>query len=200
MSRLATLLEDFGTQPVGRPQHRPSDDVLETERLESFDQGYRAGWDDAIKAKSDEADEASRTLAQNLQDLTFTYNEAQAQVLASLRPLLDEVVQKMLPAMTHSSLGAHVTEHVMKIAGSLVEGRIQIRVAPGAGDNVSEMLERTSPNLPVSVAEDDTVLPGQAELRFGDREKHIDLAGVTAEISGAIESAFTTDMMAKNYG
>ena len=200
MSGLVTVLEDFGTRSAIGPRDLPSEDVLETERLEAFDKGYRAGWDDAIKAKSDEADQASSILSQSLQELSFTYHEAQAQVLASLRPLLDEVMRKMLPAIAQNSLAAHVSEELMKIASEAADARIEIVVAPGAGEGLSELLEQASPTLSVSVSEAEAVLPGQAELRFGDREKAIDLAGVVSEINAAIETAFASETMAKHYG
>lgn len=53
MTSLSSYLEDFGTPVIGGGPASVSDETLETERLEAFDKGYRAGWDDAIKAKTD---------------------------------------------------------------------------------------------------------------------------------------------------
>ena len=64
MTGLAAILEDFGSIGPAASAVSLSEETLESERLESFDKGYRAGWDDAIKARSDDASEASSGLAE----------------------------------------------------------------------------------------------------------------------------------------
>ena len=56
MTGLAAFLEDFGAARAGgRPSVAvPDEGALEAAKLEGFDGGYRAGWDDAIKAQSDD--------------------------------------------------------------------------------------------------------------------------------------------------
>ena len=105
MTSLALYLEDFGTPISGQTAAVISVEMLETERLESFDKGYRAGWDDAIKAKSDEGAQFADGVAQSLQDLSFTYHEVHAQILSNLGPLFEEILQKLLPLLARETLG-----------------------------------------------------------------------------------------------
>ena len=103
MTSLAAYLEDFGAPLSEVKGYAVSDEVLETERLESFDKGYRAGWDDAIKAKTDEGTQQADAVVQALQDLSFTYHEVHAQLLSNLSPLLDEILQKILPSLARET-------------------------------------------------------------------------------------------------
>ena len=117
MTGLAAFLEDFGAARAGgRPSVAvPDEGALEAAKLEGFDGGYRAGWDDAIKAQSDDQSRISSDFAQNLQDLSFTYHEACNQVLNAISPLLEEVVVKLLPAALHQTLGLHLAEQLRAI-------------------------------------------------------------------------------------
>jgi len=200
MSGLATVLEDFGStlSPMSRVSH--SEETLETERLEAFDKGYRAGWDDAIKAKSDDSDQLSDALAQNLQDLSFTYHEAHAQVLANLAPLFDEILQKMLPAIAKDTLGAHISEQLTRAAKEMGTVSVEVMVAPGAGEEVSHCINAAVSSLPISVKETSSVGVGEAELRLGGKEIAIDLTSVTTQITQAVRAAVHQDTAASAYG
>ena len=200
MTVLASFLEDFGSAliPVSRTAH--SEETLETERLEAFDKGYRAGWDDAIKAKADQSEQLSDALAQNLQDLSFTYHEALAQVLSNLAPLFDEIMQKMLPTLARETLGQHVTEQLSVAARDMGTVTIEVVVAPGSGDEGTRSVEASASGLPISVRESASVGEGQAELRLGSKEIAIDLAGVTAQSSQAVQAALHQDSVAAAYG
>jgi flagellar assembly protein FliH len=200
MSVLATHLEDFGSSfyPMSRVSH--SEETLENERLEAFDKGYRAGWDDAIKAKSDDSDQLSDTLAQNLQDLSFTYHEAHAQVLSNLAPLFDEILQKMLPAIAKDTLGEHISEQLTRAAKEMGTVTVEVIVAPGAGEEVSQCINGAVSSLPVSVKESGSVGVGQAELRLGGKEIAIDLTSVTSQITQAVRAAMHHDKAASLHG
>lgn len=200
MSDLTTFLEDFGStlSPVSRVSH--SEETLETERLEAFDKGYRAGWDDAIKAKSDDSDQLSDALAQNLQDLSFTYHEAHAQVLSNLAPLFDEILQKMLPTIAKDTLGEHISEQLTRAAKEMGTVTVEVMVAPGAAEEVSQCLNAAVSSLPISVKESSSVGVGQAELRLGGKEIAIDLTSVTSQITQAVRAAVQQDKAASAYG
>ena len=60
--------------------------ALEDEKLAAYDTGYRAGWDDANAAQSDDQTRMKADLARNLQTLGFTYHEARTHILKALWP------------------------------------------------------------------------------------------------------------------
>lgn len=188
MMTLHTILEDFGS--TGLQPHRPllSEEVLENERLDFFDKGYRAGWDDAIKAKADENANMSNELAQKLQDLSFTYHEVHTQVMSNLSPLFEEILEKILPTIAQDSLGAHIAEQLTALARDIGTATVQITVAPDSVGQVQQFVDEVDAELPMDVDGDPNLAAGQAEIRFGRREIVVDLAAVAAQISEAVHA------------
>ena len=73
----------------------------EDARLASFEDGYKAGWDDAIAAQDKETARIRADFARSLEDLGFTYTEAHRHVLNAIEPLLRDMVCKVMPRMAH---------------------------------------------------------------------------------------------------
>lgn len=188
MTSLATFLENFGAPAPSADMAQISEEMLESERLESFDKGYRAGWDDAIKAKAEDGAQLADGLAQNLQDLSFTYHEVHAQVLSNLTPLFDEILQKILPALARDTLVGHIADQLSKVARDIAPALIEIAVAPGAGEKVAQFVNAASSNLPVSVTESPGLSDSQAELRLGGKELSIDLTDMSQQITAAVHA------------
>lgn len=200
MTSLAAYLEDFGSPASGESSVSVSDEMLESERLESFDKGYRAGWDDAIKAKAEDGAHLSDGIAQNLQDLSFTYHDVHAQVLSNLTPLFHEILQKILPSLARDTLGAHIAEQLSKIARDIGTVQIEIAVAPGFGAQVSQFVNEASSSLPISVTESTAVSEGQAELRLGAKELSIDLSDVSKQIKEAVHAVLHDQSEKRAHG
>lgn len=200
MTTLSTFLENFGTPAPTSRRAAVSDEMLETERLEAFDTGYRAGWDDAIKAKEEDVAHVSEGLAQNLQDLSFTYHEVHAQILANLTPLFEEILQKMLPVLARDTLGGHVVDQLSQIARDMGTTQVEISVATGAVDQVSHLVNAASCSLPVTVTEAPLLSEGQAELRLGGKEMSIDLPDVSRQITDAVHAVLYDQTERRAHG
>lgn len=188
MTALHFYLEDFGSSARHLNPSAFSDEMLENERLEAFDKGYRAGWDDAISAKADEGSQLSTDFAQNLQDLSFTFHEVHAQVLSNLAPLFEEILQKLLPTLARDTLGAHVADQLSQMARDIGTATVEIAVAQGASETVSQLVNEAACGLPLTVREVADLQEGQAELRFGGREISVDLANVTSQVTEAVHA------------
>lgn len=200
MTGLATLLEDFGTHPAEGAAKVYSDEVLENERLEAFDKGYRAGWDDAIKAKSEESAEFSTDFAQTLQDLSFTYHDVHAQVLSNLAPLFEQILDKILPRLARDTLGAQIADQLTSLAREIGTATVEIAVAPGYADQVMHCINEAATTLPISVSEDPSLAEGQAQLKFGRREVSVDLADVATQITEAVHAMLYDKTGRQAYG
>lgn len=200
MTSLALYLEDFGTPISGHTAAVISDEMLETERLEFFDKGYRAGWDDAIKAKSDEGAQFADGVAQSLQDLSFTYHEVHAQILSNLGPLFEEILQKLLPLLARETLGAHVADQLASMARDMGTVQIEIVVAPGTAEQVSQLVNGAGARLPITVVEDADVPEGRADMRLGAKEVSIDLSDVIVQISEAVRAALQGQTEMRAHG
>jgi len=188
MKSISHLLEDFGeTRPEAQVA---ADEVsLEDERLKSFETGYQAGWDDAVKAQTEDARRITADLAQNLQDLRFTYEEAYSAVMQALHPLLAQMTTTILPRLAHQSLVPRLTEMLHELARDQGRCSVEIAAAPDDMARLGHLLEN-EPDIGAALVEDDTLGPGQIYLRFGDAEREIDLSATLDGIDAAVAGFF----------
>ena len=87
--------------------------ALETVRLEAFENGYQAGWEDAKTAFEQSKDALSNAALENLRDVSFTYQEALSAVTAGLEPILHEICNQILPEVSRQSC-APLWRHVLR--------------------------------------------------------------------------------------
>lgn len=163
--------------------------ALEDSKLAAYDQGYSAGWEDATTAQSDDQTRMRADLARNLQNLGFTYHEARTHVLRAVEPLLQQVVGRLLPALARETLAPVVLEVLMPLVEKLADAPISLVVNPASRAAVETLLAAAT-NLPITIVEEPSLSEGQAYLRLGATETHIDLDGATAEISTAMRGFF----------
>lgn len=180
-----------------------SEMALEEEKLEAFERGYQAGWDDSAKAQSDETARVTSDFANNLKELSFTYHEAHNHALKSLKPLIEHIVHAVLPQIAGRSLAAQIAEQVGEIAAN-GKGEAVIAVSPANAAAVRALLPE-NPGFPLVVRADADVGEGQAFLSFAAEERQIDLEEVLAGVNNAVEAFFielerTTDKEARDAG
>lgn len=181
---ISHLLEDYGSLAPEKPV-TITEDSLEEQKLEAFEKGYQAGWDDCLKAQLDDAKRVSTDLAQNLHELSFTYQEAYSALQNSLTPLLQQMVQVVLPRAAHATLGARITELLGELAADHGRQPVEIVSAPASVVAVEQMI---APDLPlqVTVSEEPSLAEGQVFIRIGETEREIDLSEVLAEIDRSV--------------
>lgn len=94
----------------------------------------------------------------------------------------------MLPSLARDTLGAHISDQLSQLARETGAANIEIAVAPGAGDQVSQLVNEAASGLPISVNEVASIAEGHAELRLGAREISVDLVGVADQITEAVHA------------
>ncbi|SFQ04521.1 flagellar assembly protein FliH [Roseivivax halotolerans] len=195
MPDLSAFFPDFASPAPGladttTPRLPP--DELEKRDLANFDQGYRSGWDDAVRTMEEENTRIKSDFAQNLQDLSFTYHEAYSHILAAMTPLLDEIVGAILPAALQGTLGAHVAARMGEVAAEI--GNLNVRVAVSPTElSLVEPLADNITDFPVEVVADGSLAAGQADIRFSETvEERLDLSEIAEEIRTAI-AGFCSD-------
>ncbi len=188
MTSLAEFLDDFGAPSAPEPAVVAgiAPEQAEAQRLEAFEEGYRAGWDDAVKAQQSDADKFSSAFAQHLSDLSFTYHEANSAMTRAMMPLLEALVATVLPKIARDHFGAHLTEQVQALAAEIGKAPVEIAVAPCRTDAVTTLFE-TDHGFPVTVVADETLSEDQADIRFADTERQVDLGALVDQITAAIE-------------
>lgn len=184
------LLEDFGpATPVEALIPEISEEVMEEQRLVSFEKGYSAGWDDAVTAKDQEVTKISASLASSLADLNFTYQEAQSQLIESLDPMFKVLTSAVLPDAMSATFGHHIVDQMTDMAKYQTNQPMSIIVSPGEGEAVRNLLPEAF-STPVQVQEDESLSPGQAYLRVGSSEREINSSALVESINDSID-AFT---------
>ena len=182
---IGDFLEDF-SPGVRRGTSAISEDEIESQKLDSFEKGYKAGWEDALKSLSEEQARISGDFARNLQDLSFTYHEAHAQVMQSMGPLLREIVDKILPVAMRETLGARIAEQLEELARKHGAQPMEIVTSPADMTAVNALLGEDF-GFPVQAAVDDTLAEGQVFLRLAEEERQIDMASVLDTIRQGID-------------
>lgn len=198
MKPIVNILEDFSA-PEATPDKGLSEEELETIRLEAFETGYKAGWDDAARAAKEEQSHITADFARNLQDLSFTYHEAHSQVLAAVKPLLEDIVDKILPETARETIGLRLKDQLEELARRKARQRVEITVAPANLPAVEALTEQDF-GFPLVVAGDDTLSDGQVFLSLGEEETEIDLGEVTDGIRTALAGFFAEQERIEQHG
>ena len=145
-----------------------------------------------MKAAEQDADRMKADFAGTLRDMGFTFHEARAHVMRGLVPLLRAVVETLLPRIVQQTVGDRLQEEIEALADDAADVPILLRAAPGEADPMREAIANV-PGLPIDLAEDETVPPGQLFLILGNSELNIDLGGPIARLNEAL-SALDTDL------
>ena len=190
MTSMSHLYRELGGGPPKRaPQEVLEEDEVEDIQLDAFDSGYKAGWEDALKIHETSVEQTGAALAQNLQDMAFTHHEVYLKFSAAMKPLFEQIIDKMLPAIARQVLGLHILEQLDGLMGDHVKTALEIAVCPDDIDSLRAALEDMAP-MPFTLTPDPLMAGGQALLRVGDQEREINLGAVLSGVSEAVEAFF----------
>ena len=184
-------LEVFDTAPAPDGSLLPLVEAtaVEEAKVAAFEQGYSAGWDDAVAAQQGDQSRIRADLARNLQSLSFTFQDARSHVLQAIRPLILEMINRLLPEVARETLAPTVLEAVMPIADDLADAPLTLVLNPAVRKQVEDLLVQAT-GLPMLVEEEPTMPEGQVYIRFGTSETKVDLAQVTTDIAIAVRAFF----------
>ncbi|MBY6154483.1 ABC transporter ATP-binding protein [Vannielia litorea] len=189
MSKGGITLEEFSGPARNSRRADAGDSALAEAQLAAFDKGYREGWDDAAKAHAEEQKAIGADLARALDDMSFTYHEARRAMLGEMRELVTGIVFKVLPETLNGSLGLMILERIEGAVKARSEVSVEITVAPGNMARVEPLLQGEA-TIPVRLAEEPSLGPGQAALRFASSEEIIDMSAVLAGIAEVVDGFF----------
>ena len=195
------IFEDFDAalaEAAVRPDLVSRDQVEASERA-AYEQGYSAGWDDAIRAEEEAQTRISAEFSRNLQDLGFTFHEARTHVMSAMEPLLKELVDTFLPAIAAESLGALILQEIQPLADKSADGPIDLMMPVGASARLEKLLTDHSA-VPVRLVEEQSLGEGQVLLRSGGFEKRIDLDAVISKVADALAALYHTDQRSEAVG
>lgn len=184
-------LEVFDTAPAADGSLQPLVEVtaVEEAKVAAFEQGYSAGWDDAVAAQQGDKGRIRADLARNLQSLSFTFQDARSHVLQAIRPLILEMINRLLPEVAREALAPTVLDAVMPMAEDLADAPLTLVLNPAVRGPVEDLLAQAT-GLPMVIEEEPTMPDGQVYIRFGTSETKVDLGQVTTDIAVAVRAFF----------
>ncbi len=180
-------LEDFAQLGASIPSSLTPADTKVIEQ-KSFDEGYRDGWNDAFEEARNEDSKARSDIANALQELGFTYFEARQHIMGSFKPLLQAMMDSVLPHASHASLIPFVQQEMTKLA-EMVEPPVKVACAPANVAQLQDMLKQVA-GAPVKIVPEETLTSFQVQLRYADGFSSVDTQQAVERIQAAIEEFF----------
>lgn len=198
MMPISHLLQDFGNYHGSGAAPVISDATLEEHQLEAFEQGYQAGWDDSARAHAEDHARVSEALAATLQQFSFTFHDAQVQILKSLHPLFGQIAETLLPELARATLPHLVAEHLSVLAADAVGDTLILKVSE-TDRPALEAVTRAHSSYSIQIETDPGFAPGQLEMTSTNEERSIDLSKVITEVIKALDAfSLETERTIKN--
>lgn len=183
---IEALLTDFGQST---PAAAPPVEVDSTAHLDSFEEGYNAGWADATKAQTDEKSRLQSELTESLKDFSFSRAEVQQHVLGELRPLIEGILSATLPEALRPALAPMIVETLKTASEDALGDQLELVVPIGSQEAVMALLDPQEwPDL--MVTEDAAQPEGSAAIRCGAATTTVDLNAVQARIQTIVSEFF----------
>ncbi len=185
---LSHLYQNFGDQPQSKTAvNGTSKEAIEDEKLQSFEDGYSAGWEDAVKAQSEARDHIEDGFAQKLQEISFGYHEARTALTKELGEVLEPLFAKLLPNIARDCLVPRVLETVQELSRQIVDRPIEIEVSP---DRMVAMQSAFESHIvdPFVVTPDEALEKDQIFIRIGAIERSVDLEDWATELRSMISN------------
>ena len=181
---------DVEITPDGSEQPLVQASAMEDAKITSFEQGYTAGWDDAVAAQESDQLRIRADVARNLQTLSFSFQEARMHILQAIRPLILEMTNRLLPEMAREALAPTVLEALMPMADAMADTPMTLVLNPKVRAQVEQLVEQAT-GLPMVIEEEPSLSEGQVYIRMGTTETKVDLAQATVEITNAVRAFFS---------
>lgn len=159
---------------------------IEELRLNAYERGYNAGWDDAGKQAENEDRTRRAELERQMQQLAFTYHEVRGHLLKALRPAFVALLDSVVPSAARAAVVPMALDELQALAGTVSEAPVTVRVSPQTRAELEAALEGLV-LPPLKIVESEEIAPLQVALAFDAQETQIDLAAVAEQLRAAIE-------------
>jgi len=183
--KITELLENFeDDKPTDSLVEGAGFDALEDLKLKSFESGYSAGWEDAIKAQRESGKSISEALRKSLLDIKFSREKTLQSYLKSSEPFFAIIIEKILPDIINMSIPHHIVNQLQNEFGDHIDQQVLIQTSREDLATVEGFFS-THNFQEYKIRADENLLPGQVTLGVEKSEKQIDLSQMTIELTTA---------------
>lgn len=159
---------------------------VEDIRLNAYERGYVAGWDDNGQQSDTEISTQRAAMLRQVEQLSFSYYEARAHVLRAIEPLFKAIFDTVLPVAVRASVVPVTIEQLLPFAVAAAEAPIILRVSTGMRAEFETAFEGLV-LPPITLVETDELAQGQTEFVFDATESRIDLSHTAEMLKRAID-------------
>lgn len=183
------LLEDFGAPDRARAAGTA---VAPDDAPDRFDEGYNAGWDDAMAQAEADGTRVSAKLAERLGVLHHDQRAATATALRTLEPALRDIFDRLLPRTAGRAFLPVLMEEVGRVLESDVRG-VTLAVSPEDAPALTRLLERAEISSDRATVRAEPALSlSQAVIGWEGQERRVDMEGTLAALDDALETFLAT--------
>lgn len=188
----ALSLENFEDVISGSAAAEAQQDAADPEivRIGGFEKGYQAGWDDALQSEETASQRLDEELGRNLEELSFSFFEAQRHVSLSLEPLVRTMVEKVLPELLKDHFGLIVSEMVEPLVAETANLNAELVCAPSDLDTIGAALAKHTA-LPLTITAEPSFARHQVRLQLGHEVHEMDGDKLVADIRASVDAYFS---------
>ncbi|MBN2758997.1 MAG: hypothetical protein JXQ79_00740 [Rhodobacteraceae bacterium] len=197
MKTAVLRLESFDSDPGAQNDMPVTPHEVENLRTRAFEEGYGAGWADALEQMRNE-DALRRGAAEEaLQAISFSYHEACAALEASFVDLVAQIVSVILPSLKGAALPQHLDRELRALAAKNFGQRLELLCAPSVMHVLAERAAAVA-GLEVALQEEPSFSEAQVLLRCDQTTRMIDLDAVIVALKAGADAP--SDQKEASYG
>lgn len=170
---------DGDTTPQGEAP--ASADHIDALRARAFEEGYGAGWTDALDQMRNE--DALRRMAaeEALQAASFSFHEARSALEANFVDLVAQIIEKVLPSITRDALPLLLERELRSLANRQFKERLEVICAPAVTVQLTELLASVTGH-DMTLSPEESFSEAQVLIRINQNTRMIDLEAVIAAL------------------
>lgn len=180
----ALSLEDFAA-PARAIGAGLTDADAEAIRLDAYESGYKSGWDDANSETAASDHRIAADLERSLTDLSFTYEEARAEVLRGMSGLMTSILTSFLPRLAADAVLPRVSDEIDAMIAATGSGNCRLQAAPETCKQLDWLAEKYM-ETDLQIISEPAYPDGRVTLHFASETKEIDLTNLLTGMTEAI--------------
>ena len=180
--QFSNVLADFsGASQPGSETASGANEALEDEKLKSFEDGYSAGWDDAMKAQEERGKKLSSALHEAVANAKATQEDAFRAFSQSNSTFVSALLDVVFPNLATEVLSLQIKNLVSKYEADLDDVSFEVLVSPEQLEVFSKFVSEQKLEG-VTVVARDAVLYDQVIMKFLNQEQQLDINALLDEL------------------